>query len=190
MLLPALMACAEDPAREAEALTAAWQIHSASQGALGAPAPATAPAAFPAARLAAAPALPVARPLASAPLPTPPGLEPLPVVPRGPAPAASSELMGAPPEVLLARLGPPQLRRQEGDAQVWLYAGRGCQLDLILYPTPAGPRVAHAQARAGGVAQRTEGACLRELAAERPAPRRPAAPTSLEPAAAPDRLAS
>jgi hypothetical protein len=187
-LLALVSACADpDGQREAEALSGLWQSHSASLAALGpsggaqlaglpAPASATgAPAALRGAPRSLAP------PAAAA----APGPAPLPDIPRtGPAPAAASELIGAAPEAVLARLGPPALRRQEGDAQVWLYAGRACQLDLILYPTAGGPRVAHAAARAGGIGQRTEGACLRDLAAERPGQRRPFPPASFEPAAA------
>jgi hypothetical protein len=191
LFLALLGACAEGD-REAEALSGLWQSHSASLAALGppgAPQMATLPAAAGAApmSLRAAPRL---SPPTAAPGPTPltdiPLADiPLADIPRaGPPPAAASELVGAAPEAVLARLGPPALRRQEGDAQVWLYAGRACQLDLILYPTAGGPRVAHAAARAGGTAQRTEGACLRDLAGERPGPRRPFPPASFEPAAA------
>jgi hypothetical protein len=84
------------------------------------------------------------------------------------APGSVAELVGATPDALLARLGTPQLRRPEGDAEVWLYSGGGCQLDLLLYTTPGGLRVMHAQARAGGIGQRTEAACLRDIAERTP----------------------
>lgn len=189
LLLPLIAACAEDPAREAEAFAAAWQAQAASLGALGARRAAEPPAPW---EVPPPPgAVASARP-AAARVPAPPagGLEPLPVVPRAPAPAAAAELLGAPVETVLARLGIPSLRRQEGDAQVWLYAGRDCHLDLIFYPTASGLRVGHARARAGGVAQRSEGACLRELAGERPAPRRPPPRPAAEPSARAGGLAS
>jgi len=78
----------------------------------------------------------------------------------------ASALMGASPAVVRATLGEPMLRREEGPAEVWLYAGGGCQLDIVMYPSESGPRVAHVQARAGGLAQRTEASCLRDLAAQ------------------------
>jgi hypothetical protein len=52
-------------------------------------------------------------------------------------------------------------------AAVWLYSTGGCQLDVVLYPGPqGGPQVAHVQARAGGLAQRTEASCLRDIASQ------------------------
>ena len=45
----------------------------------------------------------------------------------------------------------------------------------MFYPGTDGPRVAYVQARAGGFAQRTEAACLQDLAAQA---RRRAAPAS------------
>ncbi len=80
-------------------------------------------------------------------------------------PGSVSGLLGAAPAVVIGQLGPPQLRRPEADAEVWLYSAGGCQLDLMFYTTPQGPRVLHAQARAGGLGQRTEAACLRDIVA-------------------------
>jgi hypothetical protein len=80
-------------------------------------------------------------------------------------PDRAAGLLGAPPEALRRWLGEPQLRRPEGRAEVWLYAGTGCALDLVLYPGEAGLRVAHAEARAMGAEPWTEAACLRALAA-------------------------
>lgn len=87
-------------------------------------------------------------------------------LPAGRGPGAVQELMGAAPAAVVGRLGAPRLRRREGDAEVWLYSAGGCQLDLMFYTTPQGLRVMHAQARAGGLGQRTEAACLRDIAAQ------------------------
>jgi hypothetical protein len=52
-------------------------------------------------------------------------------------------LLGATPATLSSTFGPPQLRRVDGNAQVWLYHSPVCGLDLILYPDHRGtPRVA------------------------------------------------
>jgi hypothetical protein len=76
-------------------------------------------------------------------------------------PRAAAQLLGAGPGELRRWLGEPTLRRAEGAAEVWLYAGGGCALDLILYrEAPGGLRVAHAAARANGAEPRTEAACL------------------------------
>jgi hypothetical protein len=138
LLLPMLNACGNTSTLEVEAARAALDSQRATLGALGQPLP--------------APALPE-RALAAR---------------STTVPGAVTELLGAAPDVLLARLGTPQLRRPEGDAEVWLYSGGGCQLDLLLYPAPGGLRVMHAQARAGGIGQRTEAACLRDIAVRAP----------------------
>lgn len=95
-------------------------------------------------------------------------------LPAGVPPATASELLGAGPEVLRRRLGEPALRRIEGTAEIWLYAGPACALDLVLYPERGGLRVAHAAARAAGAENRTEAECLRELG--HASPRAAAAP--------------
>ncbi|MFC7539955.1 hypothetical protein ACFQU2_11525 [Siccirubricoccus deserti] len=80
-------------------------------------------------------------------------------------PRAAAQLLGVGPGELRRLLGEPTLRRAEGTAEVWLYAGGGCALDLILYPAARGGlRVAHAAARANGAEARTEAACLGEIA--------------------------
>jgi hypothetical protein len=54
-------------------------------------------------------------------------------------------LLGATPAALSSAFGPPELRRVDGNAQVWLYHSPICGLDLILYPDHRGmPRVAMA----------------------------------------------
>ncbi|MDB5413231.1 MAG: hypothetical protein JWR10_1566 [Rubritepida sp.] len=144
LLAVLLQACASGPEHEAEAARAALAAHRASLEALG---------------VTSAPARPVAFPRHV------PGRLTGSAMPRS-APRMASSLMGASPEAVRAALGEPLLRREEGMAEIWLYAGGGCQLDIVLYPSEAGPRVAHVQARAGGLAQRTEASCLRDLAAQ------------------------
>ncbi len=58
----------------------------------------------------------------------------------GPRPTAATELLGARPDTVRRWLGEPALRRAEGTAEVWLYAGPGCALDLVLYPEHGGLR--------------------------------------------------
>jgi hypothetical protein len=102
-----------------------------------------------------------------------------------PRPPARPAFIGATPEALRAALGEPLLRRNEGPAEIWLYAGGGCQLDVVFYAGESGSRVAHIQARAGGIPQRSEASCLRDISAQatRPAasPPRPDAPVSPAP---------
>jgi len=90
-------------------------------------------------------------------------------------PIHAAALSGSPPERILAWLGEPALRRAEGPVAIWLYSTAGCQLDVIFYPGTDGPRAAYVQARAGGFAQRTEAACLQDLADQA---RRRASPAS------------
>lgn len=79
--------------------------------------------------------------------------------------SAAAQLLGIAPEAVRRRLGEPSLRRAEGPAEIWLYAGDACALDLVLYPGPGGLRVGHAAARASGTESVTEADCLRDLAA-------------------------
>jgi hypothetical protein len=76
---------------------------------------------------------------------------------------AAAVLAGAAPEAVIARFGEPLLRRQEGDAEIWLYAGAGCHLDIVFYPAEdaGAPRVAHAATRAD--APGSDAACLAAL---------------------------
>lgn len=85
--------------------------------------------------------------------------------PVGARPVAASELLGAGPDALRRWFGEPDLRRAEGDAEVLLFLGPGCALDVVLYPDAGAARVAHAAARAEGAAAVTEAECLRGLGA-------------------------
>ncbi len=65
-----------------------------------------------------------------------------------PPPAVNDDpgrIVGLGAQALEALLGPPRLRRSDGPAQAWLYAGARCYLDVYLYRDgPAGAhRVTH-----------------------------------------------
>ncbi|WP_127788504.1 hypothetical protein [Rhodovarius crocodyli] len=87
-------------------------------------------------------------------------------LPVGAVPTHAGAMMGSSPERVMEWLGEPELRRMEGPVAIWLYTGSACQLDILFYPTAEGLRAAHVQARAGSLAQRTETACLRDLAGQ------------------------
>lgn len=93
-------------------------------------------------------------------------------------PATAAALLGAAPDALRHWLGDPALRRPEGEAEVWLYLGQDCALDLVLYRTGAGLRVAHAAARANGPAATTERGCLHAIAGDPRAGDRPDPPAA------------
>jgi hypothetical protein len=79
----------------------------------------------------------------------------------------AGQLVGHPPDAVLAWLGEPRLRREEGHAEIWHYQGPQCHLDLFLYREDApgaGLMVAFAAARAIGTARRGEAACLQDIA--------------------------
>jgi hypothetical protein len=86
------------------------------------------------------------------------------------APASAARLRDAPASVVTGWFGPPQRRRVEGDAEIWLYQGSNCFLDLVLYREAGSLRVADATARAAGLGRATEGDCLRGLARRPPGP--------------------
>jgi hypothetical protein len=81
------------------------------------------------------------------------------------APGSVAALVGQTPDGVLAALGQPTRRRPEGDAEIWLYQGSHCALDVVLYRDARTSRVAWASARASGTEARTEARCLSELTA-------------------------
>jgi len=80
------------------------------------------------------------------------------------APGSVAALLGQTPGSVVSTLGQPTRRRPEGEAEIWLYQGTNCALDVVIYREAAGPRVAWAAARAAGTERRTEAGCLSELA--------------------------
>ena len=147
-----LVGCAAEPDWNAAAQQALADGR-ASLAVLGAPTPAaTRPSPREPSRI---------RPLRASSLPA----APLIATPAFAPPDSTASLAGSGPDRLVALLGEPMLRRAEGPVSIWLYSAAGCQLDVMFYPSAEGPRVGFVQARAGGFAQRTEAACLRDLAA-------------------------
>lgn len=146
--MPLLAGCVANSAREDEAALALLGSQRASLTALGQPGASVSPASIAPASIA------------------PGGTNPRANAPPARGPGAVTELLGAAPAGVIGRLGAPRLRRREADAEVWLYSAGGCQLDVMFYATPQGLRVMHAQARAGGLGQRTEAACLRDISAQ------------------------
>ena len=155
-VLGILAACGPSASRQeaADVLAQVMEGHRASIAGIGAPSGAAGARAAP--RTAAR-----AAPLADGP---PRAVPDAPARRGGPAPASAAALVGQGPDGLLSALGAPALRRADGDAEVWLYLGPHCALDLVLYRVGGAPRVAHAAARANGAETRTESACLREVA--------------------------
>jgi hypothetical protein len=92
-----------------------------------------------------------------------------PAAARNAPPDTAAGLIGADAEAVIRLFGAPRRRRSEGSAEIWLYAGPGCHLDIVFYPGDNGgvPRVAHAGARLEGAAQRREAECLAGIARRR-----------------------
>lgn len=75
-------------------------------------------------------------------------------------------VIGSPATALIRRFGAPRLDLAEGDARRLQFAGRGCVLDIFLYPLAIGaPLTAtHVEARLRrGGAVTDPGACIREI---------------------------
>ena len=88
--------------------------------------------------------------------------------PGGLTPAS---LVGAAPSAISARLGAPDFRRSEPEAEVWQYAGGDCSLFVYFYKTPSGALGArHVDARRleGGATDKS--ACLAAVMARRNTP--------------------
>lgn len=94
-----------------------------------------------------------------------------PAVQQRQASGPAGALLGQTPDRLRARLGEPDLRRAEGQAEVWRYSAPHCHLDLVLYPEAGVLRVGHAAARAAGLTARSEAECLADIAARPARPR-------------------
>ena len=93
----------------------------------------------------------------------PAAVQPAVALRSGTPPASVASLRGQTGPAVRAALGEPVFRRAEGPAEIWLYSGQRCQLDLILYPAGREMLVAWAAARAAGTDRVTEEACLREV---------------------------
>ncbi|MBR0647818.1 hypothetical protein, partial [Plastoroseomonas hellenica] len=101
--------------------------------------------------------------------PPPSPAPPAPRAARNAPPDTAAGLLGADADAVIGLFGTPLLRRSEGNAEIWLYAGPECHLDIVFYPGEDGgvPRVAHAGARAEGAAPRREAECLAGIARRR-----------------------
>jgi hypothetical protein len=97
-----------------------------------------------------------------------PAVQPAVALRPGMPPASVASLRGQTGPAIRAALGEPVFRRAEGPAEIWLYSGQRCQLDLILYPAGREMLVAWAAARAAGTGRVTEEACLREVGGRAP----------------------
>jgi hypothetical protein len=98
------------------------------------------------------------------PAPAPPQpMQAEPQRPRREPPLRIADLLKADPATVEAALGPPVLKRPEGEGEIWLYAqASGCSVDLVFFPGRHGARVAHATTRTPK--DLSEAACLRLIA--------------------------
>jgi hypothetical protein len=89
----------------------------------------------------------------------------------GNGPLTPESLLGVAPGALSARLGAPNFKRAEPDAEVWQYGGAGCSLFVYFYKTNAGALAStyvDARRSEGGMANAS--ACLAEVMAKRATP--------------------
>lgn len=87
-----------------------------------------------------------------------------------PPPALSpDELLGLDGPALEARLGPPELVRNEAPAQIWQYRSETCVFDVFLYPSAGINRVTYLEARDQETAQVDKQNCLSDIMALRKA---------------------
>ena len=89
----------------------------------------------------------------------------------GKGPLTADALVGAAPSAISARLGAPDFRRTEPQAEIWQYGGGDCSLFVYFYEAETGALGArHVDARKaeGGAANRE--ACLAAVLARQNAP--------------------
>jgi hypothetical protein len=97
------------------------------------------------------------------PPPAPPPVAAAPPKPHHVAPANVAVLINEGPDQVVAELGRPILKRGENGGEVWLYANaNGCSLDVVLFPSSSGLKVAHATTRTPPTL--SEEACLQAIA--------------------------
>jgi hypothetical protein len=96
-----------------------------------------------------------------------PDHQPASVIPDGPM--TSKSLLGVAPTALAARLGKPDFRRSEPiGAEVWQYAGSGCNLFVYFYRNASGAldsTYVDARKRKGGDASTQD--CLEQVQRQR-----------------------
>lgn len=89
----------------------------------------------------------------------------------GTGPLTPASLVGVAPSAISARLGAPDFRRTEPQAEIWQYGGNDCSLFVYFYKTDGGAlgsRYVDARKIEGGAADRN--ACLASVLAKRNAP--------------------
>lgn len=82
----------------------------------------------------------------------------------GNGPLTPQSLLGVAPSALSSRLGVPDFRRVEPDAEVWQYGGGDCALFVYFYKTPRGSLASSyvdARKTRGGAADTS--ACLADV---------------------------
>tara|TARA_R110002110_G_scaffold12692_19_gene60264 strand:+ start:4263 stop:4628 length:366 start_codon:yes stop_codon:yes gene_type:complete len=86
----------------------------------------------------------------------------------GPGPVTPDSLIGVAPSALSARLGQPDFRRTEPEAEIWQYGGGHCSLFVYFYKADGGAlgaRYVDARKVQGGAADKS--ACLASVVARR-----------------------
>ncbi|HVV64510.1 MAG TPA: hypothetical protein VHC42_03510 [Rhizomicrobium sp.] len=86
-------------------------------------------------------------------------------LPPGPPPGEPADLTGVTAEALQASLGKPAFERKDGDAELWRYAGAGCQAFFFLYPDGGALRVRHVETSPRPTDAASDPACLNSLRA-------------------------
>ena len=86
----------------------------------------------------------------------------------GPGPVTPNSLIGVAPAAISARLGQPDFRRTEPQAEIWQYGGGDCSLFVYFYKGDGGAlgaRYVDARKAQGGAADKS--ACLSSVLARR-----------------------
>lgn len=89
----------------------------------------------------------------------------------GKGPLTPASLVGVAPSAISSRLGAPDFRRTEPQAEIWQYGGGDCSLFVYFYKTDGGALGSHyvdARKAEGGPADRD--ACLASVLARHNAP--------------------
>ena len=91
-------------------------------------------------------------------------------LPPAPPSGEPADMTGMTAEALRAAFGAPSFEREEGGAELWRYAGAGCQAFFFLYPDAGALKVRHVETLPRPRDAASDPDCLRSLRGSPPAP--------------------
>lgn len=89
-------------------------------------------------------------------------------LPAAPPPGEPGELFGLAPAQIRTAFGAPAFKRNDGNAQMWRYDGRGCKAFVFFNKAGGTPAVSHVETLPRGRTIAADLNCLKTLRAGQP----------------------